>query len=86
MNILYSVPGYGLGGQGCDSILLNGDAIFRPAVGVKRFVQPTYFPKGHARAGQVSNKTMTFVYGAVEVQGSETIYGWIALEALTPTK
>jgi hypothetical protein len=47
---------------------------------------PTYYPIKHPRAKKVSPKTMTFIYGAVEVEGSETIYGWVALEALTPMR
>jgi hypothetical protein len=82
VNLLYSVPGFGLGGQSLDSFLVSDGAIFRQAKGAKVFVQPTYFPKGHPKAGQVSPKTMTFLYGAVEVKGSDTVYGWIAKEAL----
>jgi hypothetical protein len=26
--------------------------------------------------------TMTFLYGAVHLRGSETVYGWVAREAL----
>ena len=35
VNILYSVPGFGLGGQGLDSFLVSDSAIFRPAKGAK---------------------------------------------------
>jgi hypothetical protein len=83
VNIIYSVPGFGLGGQGLDSFLVSDGAIFRPAKGAKVFVQPTYFPPKHPRAGKVSPMTMTFLYGAVEVKGSEPISGWIAEEALS---
>ena len=74
------------GGQSLDSFLISDGAIFHQAKGAKIFVQPTYFPKGHPKAGKVSPRTMTFLYGAVEIKGSETIYGWIAKEALAPAK
>lgn len=83
VNVLYSVPGFGLGGQGLDSFLISDGAIFRPAKGVGMFVQPTYFPTSHPRAGQKSEKSMTFVYGAVQVPKQTDVYGWIAQEALT---
>ncbi len=86
VNLLYSVPGYGLGGQSLDSFLVSDGAVFRQAKGAKVFVQPTYYPKHHPKAGKVSPKTMTFLYGAVEVKGSAPVYGWIAKEALSPTK
>jgi hypothetical protein len=86
VNLLYSVPGFGLGGQSLDSFLVSDGAIFRQAKGAKVFVQPTYFPKGHPNAGKISPKTMTFLYGAVEVKGSDTVYGWIAKEALAGVK
>src|SRR5262249_46185688 len=66
VNVMYSVPGFGLGGQGLDSFLISDGVIFRQAKGAKVFVQPTYYPKGHPQAGKVSPKTMTFLYGAVE--------------------
>jgi hypothetical protein len=84
VNILYSVPGFGLGGQGVDSVLVTSNATFRLAKGVRKFVQPTYFPAGHPREGKKSDKTMTFVYGVAEVNGSEIAWGWIAQEALEP--
>jgi hypothetical protein len=84
VNLVYSVPGFGLGGQGVDSFLVSDGAIFRPAKGAKVFVQPTYFPKNHPHAGEKSDKTMTFIYGAVEVPGQQGVYGWIAKEALAP--
>jgi len=82
VNIIYCVPGLGLGGQSLDSVLITSNAIFRPARGVRVFVQPTFYPAGHPKAGQKSPKTETFIYGAVEVAGSETIYGWVAKEAM----
>ena len=85
VNLLYSVPGYGLGGQSLDSFLVSDSAVFRQAKGAKVFVQPTYYPKNHPNAGQVSPKTMTFLYGAVEVKGNAPVYGWMAKEALSPT-
>jgi len=88
VNIIYSVPGFGLGGQGLDSLLVVGNSTvtFRPAKGAKVFVQPTYFPGKHPKAGEVSPMTMTFIYGAVEVKGSDPVYGWVAREALEPMK
>ena len=69
VNLIYSVPGFGLGGQGVDSFLVTSGAIFRPAKGAREFVQPTYFPLKHPQKGQISSMTMTFIYGAVEVRG-----------------
>lgn len=86
VNIIYSVPGFGLGGQGLDAFLVTDGVIFRPARGAKVFVQPTYFPKGHPKAGQVTDQTMTFIYGAVEVKGADPVYGWVAKETLTEEK
>jgi hypothetical protein len=86
VNLIYSVPGFGLGGQSLDSFLVSDGAVFHQAMGAKVFVQPTYFPKLHPNAGKVSPRTMTFLYGAVDVKGSGTVYGWIAKEALSPTK
>ena len=82
VNIIYSVPGFGLGGQGLDSFLITDGITFRPAKGAKVFVQPTYYPAKHPKKGQVSNKTMTFIYGAAEVKNVEAVYGWVAKEAL----
>jgi hypothetical protein len=86
VNIIYSVPGFGLGGQGLDSLLVSDGLIFHPAKGAKVFVQPTYFPSKHPQAGKVSPKTMTFLYGAVDVKGCAPVYGWVAREALEPAK
>jgi hypothetical protein len=86
VNSIYSVPGYGLGGQGLDALLVSNNILFRPAKGAKVFVQPTYFPGKHPQAGKVSPMTMTFIYGAAEVKGSEPVYGWVALEALEPVR
>lgn len=86
VNIIYSVPGFGLGGQGMDSILVANNALFYPAKGAKVFVQPTYFPGKHPRAGEVTDKTMTFIYGAVKVRESDTVYGWVSKEALATGK
>ena len=84
VNILYTVPGFYIGGHSLDSLLITSSATFRPARGVRQFPMPTYFPKGHPQQGKKSPKTMTFIYGAVEAKGTETIYGWIAKEALVP--
>ena len=84
VNIIYCVPGFSLGGQSLDSLLVSSGAIFRPARGVRAFAQPTFYPSGHPRAGEKSDKTMTFIYGAVEAKGTETIYGWVAQEAMEP--
>jgi hypothetical protein len=86
VNIIYSVPGFGLGGQGLDSLLVGNNILFRPARGAKVFAQPTYFPGKHPQAGKVSPMTMTFIYGAAEVEGVEPVYGWVAREALEPAK
>ena len=83
VNIIYSVPGFGLGGQGLDSFLITDGIVFHPARGAKVFVQPTYFPAKHPKKGQASSKTMTFIYGAAEVKGVEPVYGWVAKEALS---
>lgn len=84
INVLYSVPGFGLGGQSLDSLLVREGLTFRPAVGAKVFVQPTYYPKANPKIGQVAEKTMTFLYGAVEAKGMEPIFGWVAKEAMQP--
>ena len=86
VNIIYSVPGFGLGGQGLDSLLVGNNVLFHPARGAKVFVQPTYFPDKHPLRGKVSPMKMTFIYGAAEVKGIEPVYGWVAREALEPVK
>jgi hypothetical protein len=86
VNLIYSVPGFGLGGQSLDSFLVSDGAIFHQAKGAKVFVQPTYYPKKHPNVGKVSPKKMTFLYGAVDVKGSSPVFGWIAKEALSPAK
>src|SRR5688572_22305989 len=86
VNIVYSVPGFGLGGQGLDSLLVGNNILFRPARGAKVFVQPTYYPDKHPLRGKVSPMTMTFIYGAAEVKGVEPVYGWVAREALEVMK
>jgi hypothetical protein len=85
VNILYSVPGFSLGGQSLDSFMISSGAIFRPVKGAKTFTMPTYYPPKHPLKGKMSDKTETFIYGAVETPNSETIYGWIAREALGET-
>jgi hypothetical protein len=82
INLVYSVPGFGLGGQGVDSFLVSDALEFYPAKGAKVFRQPTYFPSKHPQAGKVAPQTMTFLYGAIKSKGSEAIYGWMAKEAL----
>jgi hypothetical protein len=82
INLVYSVPGFGLGGQGVDSFLVSDDLEFYPAKGAKVFRQPTYFPRKHPQAGKVSPQTMTFLYGAIKSNGSGPVYGWMAKEAL----
>jgi hypothetical protein len=82
VNLIYSVPGFGLGGQGLDSFLVADGLEFFPAQGARVFVQPTYFPAKHPQAGKVSPQTMTFIYGAVKVKGQPPVYGWMAKEAL----
>jgi len=86
VNIIYSVPGYGLGGQGLDAFLVTDGIVFHPAKGAKVFIQPTYYPAKHPQAGKKSPMTMTFIFGAAEVKGVEPVYGWVAKEALEPMK
>ena len=82
VNIIYSVPGFGLGGQSLDSFLISGGAVFKPVRGARSFTMPTYYPPKHPLKGKTAQQTMTFIYGAVETPGSETVYGWVAREAL----
>ncbi len=82
INVLYSVPGFGLGGQGLDSFLLSDQLTFRPAIGIRPFVQPTYYPLRHPKAKELAPKTMTFIYGAVEASNCDPVFGWVAKEAL----
>ena len=84
INVLYSVPGFGLGGQGIDSFLLSDHPTFRAAIGVRSFVQPTYYPLKHPKATEVAPRTMTFLYGRVEVPGSDPVFCWVAKEAMEP--
>jgi hypothetical protein len=86
VNILYTMPGYYIGGHSLDSLLVTSNATFRPARGVRAFPVATYYPKKHPQEGKKSPRTMTFIYGAVEAKGTETIYGWIAKEALVPAR
>ena len=79
------VPGFDLGGQSLDSFLISSGALFRPVRGARTFVMLTYYPPRHPRKGKVSPRTMTFLYGAVETPGSETVYGWVARETLGET-
>jgi hypothetical protein len=51
VNVLYSVPGFDLGGQSLDSFLVSGGAKFRPAKGVRSFTMPTYYPLSHPQGG-----------------------------------
>ncbi|MGZ4971570.1 MAG: hypothetical protein ACXWKG_04370 [Limisphaerales bacterium] len=82
INVLYSVPGFGLGGQGLDAFLISDGLTFRPAAGVREFVQPTYYALRHPQAKQIAPKTMTFIYGAVEAPHCDPVFGWVAKEAL----
>jgi hypothetical protein len=82
VNLVYSVPGFGLGGEGDDSFLISDGLKFYPARGAKVFIQPTYFPAKDPQAGKVAPPTMTFVYGAIKTSGSAPAYGWVAKEAL----
>lgn len=84
INLVYSVPGFGLGGEGTDSFLVSDGLEFYPAIGAKIFKQPTYYPSKHPQAGKISPETMTFLYGAIKTEGSDPIYGWIAKEAVAP--
>ena len=85
VNILYSVPGFNLGGQSLDSFLISSGAVFRPVKGARTFTMPTYYPPKHPLKGKTAEKTQTFIYGAVEMPDSETVYGWISREALGET-
>ena len=83
VNITYNVPGFKLGGQSLDSLLVTSGATFRPAAGVRPITRPLYYPPGHPSAGAIAEgRTITFVYGAVEAPRTETIFGWVAREAL----
>jgi Bacterial Ig-like domain (group 2) len=82
INLVYSVPGFGLGGQGVDSFLVGDGLEFFPAREAKVFRQPTYYPPKHPQAGNISPQTMTFIYGAIKCDGSEPVYGWMAKESL----
>jgi len=82
INLVYSVPGFGLGGEGGDSYLISDGLKFYPAVGAKVFIRPTFFPPKSPQAGKVSSQTMTFLYGAIKTEGSAPAYGWVAREAL----
>lgn len=82
VNLVYSVPGFGLGGEGTDSFLVSDGLLFYPAPGAREFKQPTYFPLNDPNSGKVAPQTMTFLYGAVKTASSEPVYGWIAREAL----
>jgi hypothetical protein len=84
VNVLYSVPGFGLGGQSLDSFRASSRVYFSPVKGARSFTIPTYYPPTHPLRGRAADKTMTFLYGAVAAGGSETVYGWVAREALTP--
>jgi hypothetical protein len=87
VNIIYNVPGFKLGGQSLDSLLINGGVAFRRAKGVRPITRPLYYPPGQPSAGEISpGKTITFVYGAVEAPGTETIFGWVAREALSEAR
>lgn len=81
-NLLYAVPGFGLGGHSLDSFLVSGPPVFRRAVGIRKIIVPTYYPAGHALAGQPAPQTMAFVYGCVEAEGTFPVFGWIAEPAL----
>jgi len=83
INVLYCVPGFALGGHGLDSFLVSSGAQFRPGKDIRKITVPTYFPPGHAKAGEVTPKPMTFVYGAVEVKGAPPVFGWVAEAALS---
>lgn len=85
INLIYSVPGFGLGGQGTDSFLIADTLEFFPAKDAKVFKQPTYYPAKHPQAGKISPQTMTFLYGAIKSKGIEPVYGWISKEALANT-
>jgi len=85
INLLYAVPGFGLGGHSLDSCLVANKPVFRAAKGVRPITVPTYYHYRHPLAGQIADKTMTFVYGAVEANGAAAVYGWMAREALAPT-
>ncbi|TWU27594.1 hypothetical protein [Bythopirellula polymerisocia] len=86
VNIVYCVPGFGLGGHGVDSFHLSNKPFFRRAIGVRAFTMPTFYPKGHPLEGKMADPTMTFLYGSVEVKNSHKIFGWVAQEALDSTE
>ena len=48
VNLIYSVPGFGLGGQGVDSFLVtSGQDLPAGESAAREFVQLTYFPLKH---------------------------------------
>jgi hypothetical protein len=82
INLLYAVPGFGLGGHSLDSFLISNHPVFYRAKGINPITVPTYYPPEDDRAGRVSPETMTFLFGGVKVHDADPVYGWIAAEAL----
>ena len=67
VNIIYSVPGFGLGGQGLDSFLVSDNAIFRPAKGARVFAQPTWFPRLRKRMCRPKSKRRVVPWSKLEM-------------------
>lgn len=74
VNIVYNVPGRGLGGFSVDTV--PAGVIFRRARGVSQLQAPLYQPDGSSAVD-----ALHFVYGYIE-DGDQRRYGWMAKEAL----
>lgn len=74
VNLLYSVPGRGLGGHSIDTFPTGVQ--FHRAQGVRQVVVPLY-PAGSARAADA----LHFIYGWIH-DGRQRRYGWMAEEAM----
>ena len=74
VNLVYNVPGYGLGGFSVDTFTRG--VVFRRVKGVVQFTIPLYQPGSHT-----ASASMRFVYGYIH-DGSQSRFGWIAKEAL----
>jgi len=75
VNLVYNIPGRGLGGYSVDSFPVG--VTFRRAKGVLQVEIPLYHP-----GGTTPVSSMRFVYGYID-DGGQHRFGWIAKEALT---
>ena len=78
VNIVYTVPGFSLGGYSVDTVPVG--TIFRRARGVKEIDIPLYRPNSSTKA----HVNMHFIYGYIN-DGHQRRYGWMAKEAMTIT-